>query len=133
MNEYIHPMTDFLNTDPFLVFFGCFFVVIGLSAFMAEKSWNDFIDLFVENDALSLVMGIVILPISLFLIFFYNNWETLGSTVLTVTGYLMFIKALVLLLRPAIIQRALKMEFVRKWLWLDGISGVALGVAMLVL
>ena len=93
-------MTDLVNTDPFLIFFGSFYMVLGFSAFLAPKSWEDFIDLFIENDALSLIMGILVLPIGLFIVVFYNNWETLGSIILMVIGYLALVKALVLLIRP---------------------------------
>lgn len=124
---------NFLNTEPFLLFFGGFYLVIGLSCFFARKPWEDFISLFVDNDSLSLVMGIMILPISLSIIAFYNNWETLAATILMVLGWLGFIKAMVLLMRPSLIQSFVKNEFVRKWLWLDGISGIVLGGAILLL
>ena len=124
---------DFLNTDPFLLFFGSFYLVLGFSCFFARKPWEEFLALFVDNDALSLVLGILILPISLSIIAFYNNWETLASTILMVIGYFAFLKALALLMRPSLIQGLVKKEFVRKWLWLDGISGILLGVALLVL
>ena len=117
----------------FLLFFGSFYIVLGLSAFLSPKSWDDFIDLFVENDALSLVMGFLVLPISLSIIFFFDNWDTLASTIVMVIGYLAFLKALALLLRPSLMQAILKKDFVRKWLWLDGLSGIALGIAILVL
>lgn len=133
MDEFASIVASYVSDDPFLQFFGCFFIVLGASAWLSPKSWDDFIDLFIENDALSLIMGILTLPISLFIIFFYNNWETLGSTVLMVIGYIGLLKALALLVRPGLLQAVLKQDFVRKWLWLDGISGVVLGVALLVL
>ncbi len=126
-------MTNFLNTDPFLLFFGGFYLVLGVSCFFARKPWEEFIQLFVDNDALSLVMGILILPIALFIITFYNNWDTLASTILMVIGWLALAKALILLMRPSLIQGFLKKEFVNKWLWLDGISGILLGAALLLL
>ncbi|MEM7651359.1 MAG: hypothetical protein AAF204_04675 [Pseudomonadota bacterium] len=122
-----------VNTDPFLLFFGSFYMVLGLSCFFAKEHWEDFIKLFVENDTLSLVMGIFLLPISLFIIVFYDNWETLASIVLMVMGYMGFLKSLVLLLRPKMFQKMLSKRFVQKWLWLDGLSGIAIGAAMVLL
>ncbi len=122
-----------MNTDPFLVFFGAFYLVLGLSCFFTKRVWEDFIELFVDNDVLSLVMGIMILPIALFIIVFYNNWESLASIVLMVIGYLALLKALVLLMWPNVIQGLLRKEFVKKWMWLDGLSGIVLGLALLVL
>jgi len=122
-----------LNTDPFLLFFGTFYLVLGVSCFFARKPWEEFIALFVDNDALSLVMGILILPISLSIIAFYNSWDTLASIILMVIGWLALAKSLTLLMRPSIIQGLLKKEFVHKWLWLDGLSGILLGLALLLL
>ncbi len=126
-------MFNFVNTDPFLLFFGGFYVVLGTSCFFTKKPWEEFIDLFIEHDSLSLVMGILVLPISLSIIVFYNSWDNLGSIILMVIGYLAFLKALALLIKPSLIQGVLKRNFVRKWLWLDGLSGIALGLALLVL
>ncbi len=124
---------DLINTDPFLLFFGTFYIVLGCSIFLAVKPWKEFMHLFIEHDALSLVLGVLCLPISLFVIVFYNDWEGLGSVILMVTGYIGLLKALLLLLRPNWMQSFMRIEFVQKWLWLDALSGIVLGTAMLVL
>lgn len=130
-------MTDMINTDPFLLFFGSFYAVLGLSIFISAKHWQEFIALFVENDALSLVLGVLSLPISLFVVVFYNNWDSLASIILMVLGYISLIKALMLLLRPTWLQNflraGLQKQYIQKYLWLDGLSGVILGAALLVL
>jgi len=133
MTQFVDSISGLINHDPFLLFFGGFYLVLGLSCFFARQAWQDFAALFVDNDALSLIMGILILPISLSVIAFYNNWETVASTVLMVVGWLAFLKALVLLMRPGLIQGFVRKDFVRKWLWLDGVSGILLGAAMLFL
>ncbi|NCT40621.1 MAG: hypothetical protein GW778_03045 [Alphaproteobacteria bacterium] len=134
MTDITNILAGYINThDPFLLFFGSFYFVLGVSCFFARNAWKEFAALFVDNDALSLIMGVLILPISLSIIAFYWNWETLGSTILMVTGILALIKALTLLMRPSIFQNFVRKEFVRKWLWLDGVSGITLGLAMLLL
>lgn len=125
-------LIEYINTDPFLVFFGSFYIVLGLSCFLAKKTWEDFISLLIDNETLSLVLGILVLPISLFIIVFYNNWDGLAPIVLMVIGYIGFIKALILLLWPKLVQSFLSKNFVRQWMWLDGISGIILGTLMLV-
>lgn len=124
---------SYVNTDPFLLFFGGFYLVLGLSCLFTTKPWREFIDLFIEHDSISLVMGILVLPISLSIIVFYNNWDGIAPIILMVIGYLAFVKAVFLLLFPGVIQGLLKKEFVRKWLWLDGLSGMALGLGLLLL
>ena len=126
-------MFDIINQDPFLLFFGTFYTVLGLSIFLTADKWKEFINLFIEYDSLSLVLGVLSLPISLFIVVFYNNWDTLGSTILMVLGYVGLIKAVMLLLKPDWIQKFLQKGIIHKYLWLDGMSGVVLGVAMLVL
>ena len=131
--ENIHSALSYINTEPFLLFFGGFFLVLGFSCFFARKAWEDFILLFIQYDALSLVLGVLTLPISLAIIAFYNDWETLASTILMVIGWLGLFKSIALLMKPSLMQAVVKKEFVRKWLWLDGFSGIILGVAMLIL
>lgn len=131
--EKLQMFGDLINTDPFLLFFGGFFLVLGFSCFFAKKAWEEFISLFVNNDALSLIMGILTLPISLAIIAFYNNWDGLASTILMVIGWIALIKAITLLVRPSVMQGIVQKEFVHKWLWLDGLSGIVLGAAMLLL
>lgn len=122
-----------VNTDPFLIFFGAFYVVLGSSAFLAKDSWEEALKLFQESRALNLMLGILILPISLFIIVFYDNWSSIGSTVLMVIGYIALAKALFMLTQPKRVQGFLKVRFVQKWLWLDGISGILIGLALLLL
>ena len=126
-------LIDMINTDPFLIFFGSFYIVLGVSCFSAKEHWQNFLKAFLEYDALSLIMGIFVLPISLFIIFFYNDWETLASTILMIVGYLGFLKSLFLLLWPAFVQKIVEKNFVQKWMWLDGLSGIALGAAMILM
>ena len=78
-------------------------------------------------------MGIIVLPIALFIVVFYNDWSSVASTVLMVIGYMALLKALILLVKPCIMQAILKRDFVRKWIWLDGIAGMLLGLALLFL
>ncbi len=125
--------TTLINTDPFLIFFGTFYLVLGLSMFFASKHWHEFVKLFIENESLSLVLGVLSLPISLFIVVFYDDWSTLGSTILMVLGYIGLLKSFVLLLRPGWVQSFLGKGYIQRYLWLDGISGIVLGVAMLLL
>jgi len=132
---------SFVNTDPFLLFFGAFYTILGLSILTSKKEWLDFIDLFINNRSMSIVLGVFTLPIALFIVVFYNNWDTpgstilmiTGSTILMITGYLGLIKSLLLFLCPAHLQNFLNKGFIQKYLWVDGVSGILLGVGMLIL
>lgn len=127
----MQDITIAINTDPFLLFFGAFYVILGVSFVLAQAQWKELLTLFVKYDAVSLFLGIIILPISLFIIVFYNNWDSIGSTVLMVIGYLGLVKSIVLLVYPKLLQGFVKKDFVQKWMWLDGLSGVIIGATML--
>lgn len=126
-------LMNVINADPFLLFFGTFYLVLGFSILLAMPQWKEFISVFVNNESLPLVFGVLTLPISLFVIVFYNNWTDLAPIILMVLGYMGLFKALVLLLRPKWVQSWVSNEFVGKWLWLDGVSGIILGASMLLL
>jgi hypothetical protein len=126
-------MFDFVNTDPFLVFFGSFYLVMGLSVFFARKPWEEFMGLFAQNDAVSLIMGIITLPISLFIVVFYNDWVGAGSKILMVIGYLGILKALLFLLNPAKAQALLEKCRTFVPFWAHGLLAMLIGVALITL
>ncbi|MCB1531396.1 MAG: hypothetical protein KDJ35_00865 [Alphaproteobacteria bacterium] len=130
--ESLH-LVGLVNTDPFLLFFGGFFMVLGFSAFLAKEGWLESIKLFQDSSALSLMMGVLMLPVSLWIVVFYDDWSSISSTVLMVIGYFGLVKSVVFLVFPKVVQRFFKVEFVQKWLWLDGVSGIVLGAALLFL
>lgn len=127
-------MINIVNTDPFLVFFGSFYLVLGLSVFFANKAWSDFIKLYAQNDAVSLISGIITLPIALFIVVFYEGWDTgIAAKILVVIGYLALLKALVLLLKPDWIRKLVQNDKMIKPLWLRGLIAAGVGVALIVL
>lgn len=126
-------MTELVNTDPFLLFFGSFFVILGFSVFFAKQAWEDFLDIFSKYSAVPLIIGFMALPVSLFIIFFFNNWETLASTVLMAIGYLVFVKSVVFMVFPEFVQGLVKKEALIKPFWLRGVIAVALGASLLIL
>jgi len=124
-------LVNMVNTDPFLLFFGCFFFILGLSVFTTRECWEEYLDILRSNTGVCLMNGIFTLPIALFIIFFYDNWDWLAPGALMIVGYIGLLKALVMLLRPQIMQKFLKLNIVRKLLWLDGVSGMILGAILL--
>jgi hypothetical protein len=126
-------MFDLINTDPFLVFFGSFYLVMGLSVFFARDAWKEFMVLFTQNDAVNLIMGIITLPISLFVVVFYNDWDGTASALLMVLGYLGLAKSFLLLLKPRMAQDLMKRFQNVKPFWLPGGIAILVGAALLVL
>ena len=122
-----------INQDPFLLFFGSFYIGLGLSIILSADIWREFIKLYTDNDSISLVMGIMTLPISLFIIVFFNSWDGNAASLLMIIGYIGFLKALALMLRPSLMQKVAECECYTKHLWSFGVLGVAIGGALLIL
>lgn len=124
-------ITITVNTDPFLLFFGSFFVILGFSVFFAKKAWEDFLDIFSKYSAVPLIIGFMALPISLFIIFFYSDWSTMASTILMAIGYLVFVKSVVFMVFPAFVQGLVDKDAIIKPFWLRGVIAIVLGTALL--
>lgn len=126
-------MINFINTDPFLVFFGSLYLVMGLSVFFARAAWEEFMALFAQNNAVNLIAGIITLPIALFIVVFYNDWNGTASIILMVIGYLGLLKSFLLLLQPSLAQSMVRKYQTMKPSWTQGCLAIAIGLALLIL
>ncbi len=127
-------MTIPINTDPFLLFFGCFFLVMGISIFSSARAWQEYLTLLSKSKALLLVGGVMNLPIGLFIVTFYNNWNGLAETVLMAIGIMALIKAIVLLTKPDFMQKLLVHDKLTiKPFWVNGAISVVVGLILLLL
>lgn len=123
-----------LNTDPFLLLFGCLYLVIGLSILLAQQAWKDFTNLYVTSGPLCLITGIIMLPLALYVVVFYNKWTGIAEDFLMVLGYWALFEAMVLLLKPAWVHKIVASgKFVLDPFWLHGLIAIAMGLALLLL
>lgn len=127
-------MADLINTDPFLLFFGTFFLVMGLSIFFAADAWKEYTKMLGENKALLLIGGVINLPVGLFIVMFYNSWDGLASSLLMIVGIISLLKAIALLTKPEQIQKLLRDgKLTLKPFWLQGLPALVIGAGLLVL
>lgn len=127
-------MLNFLNTDPFLVLFGCMYLIVGASIFLKPVAWKEFCNLYIRSEPICLITGVVMLPLALYVVVFYNNWNGISSILLMGLAYWALIEAIVLLLRPSLIQNLLAEDkFILKPFWLHGVVSIVIGAALLVL
>lgn len=124
----------FMNSDPFLIFFGLFYIIIGLSNLIIPKAWDDFIAVFGKNETtISVATGLLMLPLGLFIVVFYNNWTGFASALLMVIGYIILIKACMLLSVPGLVQKMAEKKIMVPPVWLRGVFALAIGLALLLL
>ena len=127
-------MLDIINTDPYLLFGGCFFLVMGLSIFFAGPAWQEYMSLLSKSKALLLIGGVVNLPIGLFILMFYNKWDGIAEVILMVVGILALIKSLALLAKPDMVQKLLSdKKLSLKPFWIHGVISLVVGIALIVL
>lgn len=123
-----------VNNDPFLLFFGGFFLVMGVSIFFSKEAWEEYLDMLSKSKALLLIGGVINLPIGLFIVTFYNNWNGLAETVLMAVGILALVKSVILLTKPDYMQKLLATDKLTiKPFWMNGVAASVVGAILLVL
>ena len=84
---------------------GIIFFFIGLSLFIRGEDWKNVV-FKLNNPVFYPILGVLFLSLGSFLVvFLHDNWmESYRSVILIVLGYLMLIKALLLLFLPKQVQ-----------------------------
>lgn len=85
----------------------CSLIFWGMSFILQTKLWIKLVKLiYSQNEQtfklVCLVSGFIYLPLGLFLVLTHNDWELSPSVIVTLLGWLIVIKCLVLLLYPQI-------------------------------
>ena len=102
----------------------CLLIPWGVSFIVQTNLWIKLIKLiYSQNDQtcklVCLVSGFLYLPLGLFLVFTHNDWEWSPSVIVTLLGWLIVLKCLVLLLYPQIALKCraiyLKSDSLLKW------------------
>ena len=83
----------------------CLFIPLGLSLLIQTKLWLKLIRLvYGQNkqtfELISLIGGFIFLPLGLFLILTHNDWSLSPAVIVTLLGWLITAKCLLLLLCP---------------------------------
>ena len=85
----------------------CLFIAWGISSIVQTKLWVKLVKLmYSQNEQtfnfICLVSGFIYLPFGLFLVLTHNDWDLSPSVIVTLIGWLILIKCVVLLLYPQI-------------------------------
>ena len=85
----------------------CLFIPVGISFILQTKLWIKLVKwLYSQNEQtfnlICLVSAFIYLPFGAFLVLTHNDWEFNPSVIVTIIGWLILIKCVVLLLYPQI-------------------------------
>lgn len=109
--------------------FGVYLIIVAIAVFINRKALMvGVMGMFKERFA-QLMTGILAVLGGLFLINIHNDWSSLPSTVVSLIGWLTFIKGLFLLFLPERhLAEVAKMFKERVWYTIDGVLALALGL-----
>ena len=85
----------------------CLFIAWGISFIVQTKLWVKLVKLmYSQNEQtfnfICLVSGFIYLPFGLFIVLTHNDWDLSPSVIVTLIGWLILVKCVVLLLYPQI-------------------------------
>lgn len=125
-------MFDMITDDPYLKFFGLFYLVAAASLMITPKSWHVLIERIAEDRGTCLLMGLITLMFSLVILVIHDDWESsTGHLILSIIGVLVFIKSLFYLLAPGIMQKMAGCSCMRSYLWFYGFIAASIGIILL--
>ena len=121
--------------------FFCLFIAWGLSMIVQHKLWIKIVQFFYSQNEptfklICLVNGIVWMPLGLFFVLTHNDWEWSPSVIVTIVGWLIVIKCLVLVLLPKLALKCKAIygkseSFLRWYLIVCGSLYVLMGLLVL--
>ncbi len=87
------------------IFFSLFFFLIGSSYLASTKEWTQFYRSLAEKEYSGIPIALFILPAAMVILSFHNSWSPRFSLFITIAGWAMGIKGVLLLLFPYLPNR----------------------------
>ncbi len=119
----------------------CLFIPLGLSFLIQTKLWLKLIQLIYSQNKqtfylICLVSGTVTLPLALFLVLTHNDWSLSPAVIVTLIGWLIFAKCLLLLLWPQLAYKCKALyrkdeSFLKWYLRISGVLYIVLSLLVL--
>ena len=116
----------------------CLFIPIGISLIVQSKLWVKLVQfLYSQNEQtfkiICLVSSFIYLPFGLFLVLTHNDWNMSPSVIVTIIGWVILVKCLILMIYPqlALLAKAIygKSEsFLKKYLMVCGLLYIIMGL-----
>lgn len=109
--------------------FGVYLIIAGVMVFTNRKALMlGVLSMFKERFA-QLLAAMMSLLVGLALINFYQDWSSLASSVLSVIGWLIFLKGLLYAFLPEVrLAKITKLFTERRWYTMDGVLALVVGI-----
>jgi hypothetical protein len=110
-------------------FFSVIYLCIGVGMIFNSEFYKKMIGDFVENASIMYLGGIMALAVGFLLVTFHNTWLACPSTIITVIGWMAFIKGIVILVQPkAIISLTKALLGSEKFLKIEVVLVIVIGI-----
>ena len=87
---------------------GPIFIVVGIGVLLNLKRYQNVLADFCDNTARLYLGGVMALAAGILIIIFHNDWRLKWGLIITVMGWLSFIKGITLIVFPDVIVKATK-------------------------
>lgn len=101
----------------FEVFYGVWFIVLGVSLFTAHHQWKKQIAFWLEHPEQYFVLAFVFLPIGVFTILLHNVWHG-AAVIVTLLGWIVTIKACLMFCMPSLLYRFVNTTWLKRKLFI---------------
>ena len=107
---------------------GVFYLLWGLALLLNHKTYTKMENKLLKNKPVSLMFGLILMPAGLYLAIGHYIWEFSWVGLITLFGWIVFIKGALIVVFPDILEGLKKRKFSDSWLYVGGVIGLVIGL-----
>ena len=126
---------EYETTLPVAIVTSVLLLILGWSMLFATRGWLSLIAEYSERPHRLLMPGLAMVAYGLVVVFNHNVWSGGWAVVITVTGWLIFLKGLTFLLNPGIVKihERFPQSFVKMAMRVGGVVLILLGLMLILI
>ena len=107
---------------------GIFYLFGGLGMLMNHKTYMKIEKLWLKDKSMALLFGMILMPAGLFLVVGHNIWEFSYLGLITLIGWIVFIKGALIVVFPDLLEVLRKKTFGDAWLYIGAVIWFIMGL-----
>jgi len=111
--------------------FGIFFLIGGLALLLNKKVYHNADVKLLHNQPVTILFGMFVMLASLFLVMKHNVWEVSYVGLITLIGWIAFVKGAIIVLLPDLLDVLKKKTFGNSWYVVGGVIWVVMGLYLI--
>ena len=107
---------------------GLFFLIGGLGVLLNKKKYHDMDIALLKEQPTVLLFAMIMMVMGLLLILKHNIWEFGAAGLITLVGWVVFLKGAIIMLMPDMLDMFKKKDFAMKWYTIGGVLWLIAGL-----